>query len=60
LNFSLDRGRSGNKVVTPATSIKADGVDKQPHSCNLCHYHKSDPAEKPHLVMDRMKEENYK
>ena len=48
------------KVVHPATSIKAGGVEKQPNSCNLCHYHKKDPADKLQLVMDKMKEEYYK
>ncbi len=37
--------------------VKAGGVEKQPNSCNLCHYHKNDPADKLHRVMDRMKEE---
>ena len=33
------------KFISPADSIKAGGVDKQPNSCNQCHYHaKDDPA----------------
>jgi hypothetical protein len=48
------------KVIYPGTSVKAGGVEKQPNSCNLCHYHKNDPADKLHRVMDGMKEEYYK
>jgi hypothetical protein len=40
--------------------LKAGGVEKQPNSCNLCHYHKNDPADKLQLVMDKIKEEYYK
>jgi hypothetical protein len=48
------------KVVHPGTSVKAGGVEKQPNSCNLCHYHKSDPADKLQSVMDKIKEAYYK
>ena len=27
------------KVVSPAETIKHGGLDKQPNSCNACHYH---------------------
>jgi len=30
------------KVISPAMSIMAGDIDKQPNSCNLCHYHKND------------------
>ena len=30
------------KVISPAISIQGGGVDKQPNSCNLCHYHSND------------------
>jgi hypothetical protein len=60
LNFPLDRGRIGKKVVKSATSIKAGGVDRQSDSCNVYHCHKNDPAGKLQLVMDRMKEEYYR
>lgn len=34
------------QFVSPALSVAAGGVDKQPNSCNGCHHHKdSDPAE---------------
>ena len=49
----MGRGKEG-------FSVEAGGVEKQPNSCNLCHYHKKDPADKLQLVMDKMKEEYYK
>jgi len=48
------------KVVLLGYSVSAGGVEKQPNSCNLCHYHKDDPADKLHRVKDRMKEEYHK
>ncbi len=33
------------KFISPAESIKAGGVDKQPNSCSSCHYHKDTPLE---------------
>jgi len=59
LNFALDRDRIGGKGVKPATSIETSGVEKQPNCCNLCHYHKKDPADKLQRVMDKIKEEYY-
>jgi len=50
---AMGRGKEG-------FSVEAGGVEKQPNSCNLCHYHKKDPADKLQLVMDKMKEEYYK
>lgn len=48
------------KVVYPGASVTAGGVDKQPNSCNLCHYHKNDPPDKLQLIMDKIKESYYK
>ena len=49
------------KVVHPGVlRSERGGVEKQPNSCNLCHYHKNDPADKLQRVMDRMKKEYYK
>ena len=33
------------QFISPAESIKAGGVDKQPNSCNSCHHHKDTPPE---------------
>jgi len=33
------------RFISPAESIKAGGVDKQPNSCSGCHYHKDTPLE---------------
>jgi formate-dependent nitrite reductase cytochrome c552 subunit len=33
------------KVMSPAASLKAGGVDKRPNSCSSCHYHKDTPLE---------------
>lgn len=33
------------KVVSPAETIKQGGLDKQPNSCNACHYHEKDKPE---------------
>jgi predicted CXXCH cytochrome family protein len=40
-------------VIPPAQTIKAGGQEKQPNSCNLCHYHKSD---KPDELLDILKQ----
>lgn len=35
------------KVISPETTIKAGGnVNKQPNSCNSCHYHKNDAPDR--------------
>lgn len=33
------------QFISPAESVKAGGVDKQPNSCNSCHHHKDTPPE---------------
>lgn len=33
------------RVVSPAESIRYGGIDKQPNSCNACHYHAKDKPE---------------
>ncbi len=43
------------KVIYPALSIKEGGVDKQPNSCNQCHYHKKDSPEHLQKVLDDVK-----
>ncbi len=45
------------RVIYPADSIKAGGVDKQPNSCNLCHYHKKDDPAKLQAILDKVKKE---
>ena len=43
------------KFVSPAESIKAGGVAKQPNSCNGCHYHEKDKPEDMLNVLDKVK-----
>ncbi|MBI4688201.1 MAG: hypothetical protein HY756_10575 [Nitrospirae bacterium] len=43
------------KFVSPAESIKAGGVAKQPNSCNGCHYHEKDKPEDMLNVLDNVK-----
>jgi predicted CXXCH cytochrome family protein len=33
------------RVVSPAETIKQGGLEKQPNSCNACHYHANDKPE---------------
>lgn len=33
------------QFISPALSVKAGGVEKQPNSCSGCHYHKDTPVE---------------
>ena len=47
------------KVVYPSVSIAKGGIEKQPNSCNLCHYHKNDPPDKLQIYMDKIKESYY-
>lgn len=44
------------KAISPEETIKAGGNDKQPNSCNICHYHKDDPPEEMLEVLNRIKE----
>ncbi|MBC8414481.1 hypothetical protein H8E50_12555 [bacterium] len=41
------------KVIKPEETIKSG--DKQPNSCNLCHYHKDDKPEDLQKVLDNIK-----
>ncbi len=43
------------KVVSPKESIDAGGVEKQPNSCNTCHYHKNDKPEDMLHVLKKVK-----
>lgn len=45
------------RVISPADSIAAGGVGKQPNSCNLCHYHKNDDPAKLLEILERIKKE---
>jgi hypothetical protein len=45
------------KVISPADSIKAGGIAKQPNSCNQCHYHRNDDPERLLGVLERVKKE---
>lgn len=42
----FDRHSHTFKAINPEETIEAGGVDKQPNSCNSCHYHKDNPPEK--------------
>ena len=43
------------KFVSPAESIKASGVAKQPNSCNGCHYPPKKTSLKTCLMCDKVK-----
>jgi hypothetical protein len=43
------------KVVSPRESIDAGGYDKQPNSCNACHYHKNDKPEDMLKILEKIK-----
>ncbi|MCD6532523.1 MAG: hypothetical protein J7L25_00380, partial [Deltaproteobacteria bacterium] len=43
------------KVINPKKSIEAGGLDKQPNSCNACHYHKNDTPEEMLNVLKKVK-----
>jgi len=41
------------KVIPPNDSINAGGIDKQPNSCNSCHYHKKDDPKILQKILDK-------
>lgn len=41
--------------ISPAVSVKAGGVDKQPNACNSCHHHKDTPPENLVEFLDSVK-----
>ena len=43
------------KVVSPKKTIDAGGFEKQPNSCNACHYHKNDKPEDMLNVLEKIK-----
>ncbi|MCD4714017.1 MAG: hypothetical protein K8R73_12100, partial [Clostridiales bacterium] len=43
------------KVVSPKKTIDAGGSEKQPNSCNACHYHKNDTPEDMLNVLEKVK-----
>ncbi len=43
------------KVISPKKTIESGGPDKQPNSCNACHYHKSDKPEDMLKVLEGIK-----
>ncbi len=43
------------KVISPWKTIEAGGLEKQPNSCNACHYHKNDPPEEMLNVLKKVK-----
>ncbi len=45
------------RVISPADSIKAGGVEKQPNSCNQCHYHKKDDPMVLLQTLEKVKKE---
>ena len=42
------------RVIPPNDSIEAGGVDKQPNSCNSCHFHKNDNPGTLQKVLDKV------
>jgi len=42
-------------VISPAETIIAGGLAKQPNSCNACHYHKKDAPEELLKVLEKVK-----
>lgn len=43
------------KFVSPSETIKHGGLDKQPNSCNGCHYHEKDKPEDMMKVIKTIK-----
>jgi len=43
------------RVISPRETIIAGGLDKQPNSCNACHYHEKDPSRKLLEVLEKVK-----
>ncbi|MBW2174732.1 MAG: hypothetical protein JRF64_08885 [Deltaproteobacteria bacterium] len=43
------------KVISPKKTIAAGGSEKQPNSCNACHYHINDKPEEMLNVLERVK-----
>ena len=43
------------QFISPALSIQAGGVDKQPNSCSSCHHHKDTPVENLLMFLDAAK-----
>jgi len=43
------------KVISPKKTIDAGGSEKQPNSCNACHYHKNDKPEDMLNVLEKVK-----
>ncbi|MBF0328149.1 MAG: hypothetical protein HQL10_03255 [Nitrospirae bacterium] len=46
------------RVILPQESINKGGTDKQPNSCNLCHYHKNDSPESLVKYLKRLKKDS--
>ena len=42
-------------VISPAISIEAGNIDKQPNSCNLCHYHNNDTPEELLDILNKVR-----
>ncbi len=43
------------RIISPKDTIDAGGLDKQPNSCNACHYHKKDSPAALLKVLERVK-----
>lgn len=43
------------KVIPPADTLRFGGLNKQPNSCNRCHYHSEDAPEALQQVLDKLK-----
>jgi len=43
------------KVIPPADTLKFGGLNKQPNSCNRCHYHSEHAPEALQRVLDKLK-----
>ena len=44
------------KVISPKKTMDAGGFEKQPNSCNACHYHKKETPEEMLNVLEKVKE----
>ncbi len=43
------------RVIYPSDSTRAGGVDKQPNSCNQCHYHRKDDPAKLQKILQNIR-----
>ena len=44
------------RVIPPAWTLKIGSFEKQPNSCNACHYHRKDPPKRLQRILDYARE----